>query len=136
MSEPLKKAARRHYKVWTSEDQIVAKIDRTKNLERKKRAACEEWEKISKALYKKAGDFFTEWDNTDKDETEVRNILMIQYRKAKGDAEMAKSKSERFGSESARLREQILPRLKEVHRAFKTQTMTAILGNYQGVAVR
>lgn len=136
MIEPLKKAARRHYKTWTSEDQINAKIDRTIKLERKKRAKCEEFEKLSKELFRKAGDLYTEWESTDADDTEVRRIVHNQYQKAKIQANTAKSKSERFGRESARLRDQVLPRLKEVHRAFKTQTMTAILGNYQGVAVR
>ena len=132
----LKSPGRRKYKTWTSEDQIVAEIDRKVRLAKKKKELCEKLYMEKTILFRRASDILKEHDETESDLAEVRQVLWHEYKRLEGQAKMANRKSEMMGSQSARLTNIVLPRLKEILAAFRTETMPGILGSYKGVAVR
>ena len=126
---------RRRRKTYQSEDQILAMIDRKLRLEKKKAKLSEDLFKEQKLLFRKAGDFLTEYEQTPVEEDEVRKLLWHEYKSAEGQANGAKKKSERMGSEASRIRTEVIPRLKQLLSAFRTQTMPVVMGEYRGVAL-
>lgn len=110
-------------------------IDRKLRLEKKKAKLSEDLFKEQKQLFRKAGDFLTEYEATPVEEDEVRRLLWHEYKRAEAQAKGAKKKSEKMGSEASRIRTEVIPRLKQLLSAFRTQTIPAIMGDYRGVAL-
>jgi hypothetical protein len=126
----------RRAKIWTSEDQIIAAIDRTKRLAERKL-------KKSHELADKAKEKFGECEKLrlelmmPADRTEYQQkSLEAKLSSMEIAAGKAKEKSDLAAKHYHRVMNSTLPRLGEILAAFRTGTFTEIMGEYRGVAIR
>ena len=126
---------KRRPKIWTSEDQIIAAIDRTKlmalrrlkksqELEEKAREKFVECERLRFELMKPAN------------RTEYQQLsIESKLRSMELSATAAKEKADKVAAVYHRAMNSTLPRLGQILAAFRTQPMKEILGEYKAVAI-
>jgi hypothetical protein len=125
----------RRPKIWLTEDQILAAIDRTKRMAERKLKKSQELDEVAKVKFGKC--------------EELRFALMsepagtIQYSSMQAklnsfelSAAATKEKADQCAKAYHRAINSTLPRLGEILSAFRTQPMAGIVGDYKGVAVR
>lgn len=126
----------RRPKVWHTEDQILAAIERTKRsamkalmksklLEEKAKEKFGRCEEIRFELMKASG--LSEYQ---------KNSLQAKLVSAERAAGEEKEKADKCAASYHRAINSTLPRLGEILSAFRTPAMAAIVGDYKGVAVR
>lgn len=122
-------------KIWHSEDQIIAAIDRTR------RMATRSLER-SKELDEKAREKFG-WCEKLRFELMKPNLTEMQredleskIRSAEHSAGATKEKADLAAKQYHRAINSTLPRLGEILAAFRTQPMEAIVGDYKSVCVK
>ena len=125
---------KRRPKIWQTEDQVLASIDRTKR-------AAERSLKRSIALNEKAKAKFGRCEELRfelmKPMTEhQRTSLEGKLYGAELSAGKAKEAADNAAKAYHRAVNSTLPRLGEILAAFRTQTLVPVLGDYRGVAVR
>jgi hypothetical protein len=113
----------RKRKVWTSEDQILAKIDSTRKFAARKAKLAEHLSEEVKRLAKEAQEF----------EDNGQHNMAASRREKCGDV---LKKSEEAAKLHQRTIDRTLPRLGEILSAFRTATMPELLGDYKGVVVK
>ena len=121
-------------KIWTSEDQILASIDRTKR-------AADRSLKRSIALNEKAKAKFGRCEEL---RFELMKSMTEDQRTALGgklygaelSAGAAKEAADNAAKAYHRAVNSTLPRLGEILAALRTQPMVEVLGSYRGVAVK
>ena len=120
-------------KIWTSEDQICAAIDRTKRMaERKLKKSIVLAEKVKYKMGKCEELRF----ELMKPMTDMqRESLESKLRSAEMDAGKAQDAADACAKAYHRAINSTLPRLGEILAAFRTQTMPEIMDNYRGVAI-
>lgn len=125
MSEPLKSALPdkdRRKKVWSSEDQILAAIDKKKELMEKKRSLAEEKNLEAKRLAIEAQ------EAEDEGRPQHAKGLRLSFQKRQSEAKQAERAY-------VRLQDKTIPRLGEALAAMRTQTMPELIGRYKGVVI-
>lgn len=122
-------------KIWISEDQILAAIDRAKRKAQSliieeaglRKDAAESFSLLAKTRFELMQSNLTKGK---REQLETRErVTEVEASKTKAEAEM-KAKA------YMRITEKTLPRLGEVLAAFRTQTMPEILQTYKGVALK
>ena len=122
-------------KIWLTEDQILAAIDRTRKMAMGKLMK-------SKLLEEKARDKFGKCEelrfklmgsNLGKMEREQMEAKLASLELSAGET---KEKADAYAKSYHRAINSTLPRLGEILSAMKTQTLAPVMGAYKGVAVR
>jgi len=122
-------------KIWKTEDQVLHAIERAHR--KAESLVVEETE-----LRKESAELFGELEKTRfelmrSDLTKgKRTQLETRERVTEIDASKKKAEAEKKAKAHTRIMEKTLPRLGEVLAAMKTRTMTEVLGQYRGVALR
>ncbi len=122
-------------KIWQTEDQILAAIDRAK---RKAVSLVEE----ETELRNESAEFFAVLEQTRFElmqpnlSKSKREQLECRERVKEIDASKAKAAAEMKARAYTRIIEKTLPRLGEILSAFRTQTFDSVLGSYRGVALK
>lgn len=116
---------KRKQKHYSSEQQILEKIDERRNEARRLNAAAKAMEERSKELLREFSKKFSNipWGDLTDDDRNLKAMCME-----------CKENALRARKTARRIEEIILPKLGEVLAEFRTQTMTAITGNDVSVA--
>ena len=120
----------RRPKIWTSEEQIISAIDRTKLMAQRRL-------KTSQELDEKAREKFGECERLRFElMTKTDGRIEDRLRVLELSAAATKEKADVSAKAYHRAMEKTLPRLGEILAAFRTQTMEPVMGEYRGVSVR
>jgi hypothetical protein len=123
-------------KIWTSEDQIIATIDRTKRMAARKLKKSQELLEAAKVKFGRceelrfelmAGSQLTEYQ---------REQLQAKLGSAEIAAGKAKEKADAYAKAYHRAVNSTLPRLGDILSSFRTGTFKEVLGEYKAVSVR
>lgn len=124
----------RRPKIWKTEDEIVAAIDRTKRMAERKLAK-------SVALSDKAKEKFARveelsWQLMNATDEKEKTRLQNNVSSAEISAAEARERADQCAAAYHRAVNATLPRLGEILAAMRTQTFDGVLGSYKGVAVK
>jgi len=124
----------RRPKVWKTEDEIIAAIDRTKRMANRKLKKSQELAEVAKQKFARVEEL--SWQLMNAHDEMERTRLQNNLSSAELSAGEAKEKALACAAAYHRAINSTLPRLGEILSAFRTQPMTALVGDYKGVAVR
>ncbi len=122
-------------KIWHTEDQILAAIDRVRT--KAYRLVAEESE-----LRQESAKLFGELEQTCFElmrstlTKKEREQLETRERVKRIDASKARAEAERKANAYSCIMEKTIPRLGQVLSAFRTDTMQSVLGSYRGVVTK
>lgn len=125
---------KRRPKVWTSEDQIIATIDRTRLMALRRLKKSQELDEKAREKFGWCEKLRFELMKPDLTEMQ-REDLESKIRSAERSAGKAKEKADIAAKQYHRAINSTLPRLGEILAAFRTQPMKEILGEYKAVAI-
>lgn len=121
-------------KIWHTEDEIIAAIDRTKRFAERRLKRSRELDEAAKAKFGKceALRFELMKPHTDLEREQLSGRLYG----AELSATKAKEKADLAAKAYHRAVNSTLPRLGEILSAMRTQTMPEVLQEYRGVAIK
>jgi hypothetical protein len=124
-------------KIWKTEDEIIAAIDRTRRMANRKLKKSQELAEVAKSKFARVDALSWELFNAtrkidDKERTRLENNL----KSSELSAAEAKERADICAKAYHRAINSTLPRLGEILSAFRTQPMTELVGDYRGVALR
>jgi hypothetical protein len=124
----------RRPKIWQTEDQIIAAIDRTKRMAERKLKKSQELEEVAKVKFGRVEELNFELmkHNTEYERSKIEGKL----RSAELSAAAAKEKADAYAKAYHRAVNSTLPRLGEILSAFRTGTFSEVMGEYHGVAIK
>lgn len=121
-------------KIWHTEDQILAAIDRTKRLAERKLKKSQELDEAAKVKFGKCEEIRFELMKPHSEYE--RNSIQGKLTSAELAAAATKEKADDAARQYHRAIKSTLPRLGEILAAFRTQPMAAIVGDYKSVSVK
>lgn len=125
----------RRPKIWQTEDQILAAIDRTRAMAQRRLKKSQELDEKAKEKFGTCEALRFELMKPDLSPMQ-REIAESKIRSAEISAGKAKEKADIAAKAYHRAINSTLPRLGEILSAFRTQPMAAIVGDYKSVCVK
>lgn len=123
-------------KIWKTEDEIIAAIDRTKRMAERKLKKSQELAEVAKVKNGRVEKLLFELMAVKSDEGTLREKIEQRLRDAEMSAGKARETADIYAAAYHRAINSTLPRLGEILAAFRTQTMEGVMGTYRGVAIR
>jgi hypothetical protein len=124
----------RRPKIWKTEDEIIAAIDRTKRMAERKLKKSQQLAEVARAKFARVEEIGFEL-MTLKDESQ-RSRLENNLKSVELSAAEAKERADKTAACYHRAINSTLPRLGEILAAFRTGTFSGIMGEYKAVAIR
>lgn len=126
---------RNRVKIWQTEDQIIAEIDRTHRKVEHIAAVLEALRTESSSL---AGELEKVRFQMMQSDLSKQDLFKLERAELSTEKAFAKCKAESYKNSKtyARLVNKTLPRLKDILAAMRTQTMPEVMGGYRGVAIK
>jgi hypothetical protein len=121
-------------KIWQTEDQIIAAIDRTRRMATRKLKRSQELAEVAKTKFARVEELSWQLMNAHDEKERIR--LQNNVSSAELSAGEAKEKADACARAYHTAINSTLPRLGEILSAFRTQPMTELVGDYKGVAIR
>ena len=125
----------RRPKIWQTEDQILAAIDRTRAMAQRRLKKSQELDEKAKEKFGTCEALRFELMKSNLSPMQ-REIAESKIRSAEISAGKAKEKADIAAKAYHRAINSTLPRLGEILSAFRTQPVTAILGEHKAVCVK
>ena len=125
----------RRPKIWQTEDQILAAIDRTRAMAQRRLKKSQELDEKAKEKFGTCEALRFELMKSNLSPMQ-REIAESKIRSAEISAGKAKEKADMAAKAYHRAINSTLPRLGEILSAFRTKPMTAILGEHKAVCVK
>lgn len=126
----------RRHKIWQTEDQILAAIDRTKAMAHRRLKKSQELDEKAKEKFGACEALRFELMQKPDLSRMQREIAESKIRSAEISAGKAKEKADIAAKAYHRAINSTLPRLGEILSAFRTKPMEAIVGDYKAVCVK
>lgn len=125
----------RRPKIWTSEDQIIATIDRTRLMAQRRLKKSQELDEKAREKFGECEKLRFELMTTANRTPYQQQSLESKLRSMELSAGATKEKADIAAKSYHRAINSTLPRLGEILAAFRTQPMKEILGEYKAVAL-
>jgi hypothetical protein len=124
----------RRPKIWTSEDQILMVIDRTKRMAERKLKKSQQLAGVAKTKFAKVEEL--NWQLMNAHDEKEKTRLQNNVSSAEISAGEAKEKADACAACYHRAINATLPRLGEILAAFRTGTFAEVMGDYKAVRIR
>lgn len=125
----------RRQKIWRTEDEILAVIDRTKLMAQRRLKKSQELEEKAREKFGECEKLRFELMTLCERNEYQRQSLESKLRSLELSAAATKEKADKVAAVYHRAMNSTLPRLGEILAAFRTQPMKEILGEYKAVAI-